>query len=557
MVIVREATTTPSIVSSSTDVADDVRTIAAAHVASCDRPHRVLANVGSSSWREVRRATRRIRDAAHAEAVSNASGRDEHFVLSTISGSDVLSEALTMELLRAEAWRADVLPRAMRRAPETFATNPVLVYAVYLALHQECVVCNIFELVVHESREWAKSVTDDVAAELCDYCQRALARLAGDTAALLDADTDSLEFRIREIEFVLSMSALGVLRGITEAMDDLALSVRSRLLDSRDVSSALVTILDTRPWTRRRRDGVLQLYVDGVWREVSKSEEWDVACRVSKCEAQAWLALRALMCDAQFSWDDRRVAAATKLRRRLNESTIDQIPVLMELASIIDRAAGLDAPPPANTRGFVLEVIPSLRARVIAGGSELFEDAAKKMLEEHFNPNDSDFATRVAEEAIDIASGVSNEEAPIEDITAHTRSVVRIDVLRERRSLSSSEVSFDAILAIECYFTDDEPSEVHTKTSKTRALRRRLRFDDDARNTPLSPFDGKIRVALDARTVAAPVRLRAGPDPRAWITVGSVQIDGFALQLRLDADRDRSSAAYRVADAYISIAAPR
>ncbi|CEF96919.1 unnamed product [Ostreococcus tauri] len=548
MVIVREATTTPSIVSSSTDVADDVRTIAAAHVASCDRPHRVLANVGSSSWREVRRATRRIRDAAHAEAVSNAIGRDEHFVLSTISGSDVLSEALTMELLRAEAWRADVLPRAMRRAPETFATNPVLVYAVYLALHQECVMCNILS---------SLCTSRGNGRRLCDYCQRALARLAGDTPALLDADTDSLEFRIREIEFVLSMSALGVLRGITEAMDDLALSVRSRLLDSRDVSSALVTILDTRPWTRRRRDGVLQLYVDGVWREVSKSEEWDVACRVSKCEAQAWLALRALMCDAQFSWDDRRVAAATKLRRRLNESTIDQIPVLMELASIIDRAAGLDAPPPANARGFVLEVIPSLRARVIAGGSELFEDAAKKMLEEHFNPNDSDFATRVAEEAIDIASGVSNEEAPIEDITAHTRSVVRIDVLRERRSLSSSEVSFDAILAIECYFTDDEPSEVHTKTSKTRALRRRLRFDDDARNTSLSPFDGKIRVAMDARTVAAPVRLRAGPDPRAWITVGSVQIDGFALQLRLDADRDRSSAAYRVADAYISIAAPR
>jgi hypothetical protein len=140
---------------------------------------------------------------------------------------------------------------------------------------------------------------------------------------------------------------------------------------------------------------------------------------------------------------------------------------------------------------------------------------------------------------------------------SHSR-FVRIDILRERRSLSATEVSFDAILTLECDFDEEPPRQITTCTSQLRCLRRKLVIDDKTRSTTLPPFDGKIRVSLNARTVSESVRLRstAGAS-RAWITVGSVTNNGFALQIRLDVDQSQaSSTRYRVGEAYVSVVAP-
>lgn len=514
-----------------------------------------LEKVGSSSWRKLGRALRRLRDAAYAKAVSSERKGDVRSSFTSIISTEVM-EALALELVRAEAWRTEVLPRALRSSPEMFAVNPATTYAASIALHRECVVLNIFELVAHDSEGWSSIASDEVAAELCDYCHRAIARLVSETP-LNDELTASMESRIAEVEFSLSMSALGVLRGITDSIQDLPISICSRLLDSCDATSALAAAVDSKPWMRRSRDGTLRLYIDGSWHEVTKSEEWDVFSGVSKCEAQVWLALRTLVCDARFAWDDRGVAMAERLRRRLNEPIIDQIPVLSDLAATLDRAIALNASHKTKaTRGFVLEIIPCLRAQVFSGGSERFEEAARTMLMEHFNPRNTDFARSIAEDALDLASETVSSNVSIEfDVEKYRSRSVHIDILRERQSLSSTEVSFDTILTLDCDFDKEPPRQIMTSTSKLRALRRKLVIDDKARSTTLPPFDGKIRVSLNARTVSEPVSLRhtAGAS-RVWITVGSVTNHGFAVQIRLDVDRTQGSAVrYCVGEALASV----
>lgn len=541
-----------------------------------------VEDVGSCTWRARRAATRRLRAAAYDEAIGGReSDRDSVASIVSSARDGVVEEGLVRDLLRAETWRVETLPRLAREATEH--DDGALAYALYLTAYHETVVCNLLELVVFANGgEWMVSASDEVTAELVDYCHRAATRVVGDRDDGIDDDEAMtlVERRVEEIDFALSMTCLGILRSVTDVIANVSLGVRARLLDSLDVVSALATLLEKKPWIRRTRDdeAALEIYTDGTWRRVGKAEEWDASLRVQKYEAQVWLSLRALLCDAscrrKYAWDEHRKSTVLKLGRYLNETKMDQLPVLRDLVDVLEEIRALDVTNVADaSRGFILEIVPSLRRAFTSKSPEYFDRVAATMLRERFNTESPDFKRAIAEDLLEACETLST--TPGETSTAletprtttedsNTAAPVRVDIMRERRSLSDSEISFDLIRALEYDFTEDDPVEVRTRSTRTRGLRRKLspRIDGRRRDDPLPAFDGKIRVTHDARTITTSLSLRAlaHGNSHAWITIGALAADGFAAQLRLDADRPGDAAAvgssYRLTDAYVTIAVP-
>jgi len=543
-----------------------------------------VEDVGSCAWRARRAATRRLRGVAYEEAMGGRE-RDRESVASVVSSArdGVVEEGLVRDLLVSETWRVETLPR-LAGAATARDDDGALAYALYLTAYHETVVCNLLELVVFANGgEWMVSASDEVSAELVDYCHRAATRVVGDRRDGRDDDDDGMtvvERRVEEIEFALSMTCLGILRSVTDVIADVSLGVRARLLDTLDVVSALATLLEKKPWIRRTRDdeAALEIYTDGAWRRVGKAEEWDASLRVQKYEAQVWLSLRALLCDAscrrKYAWDEHRKSTVLKLGRYLNETKMDQLPVLRDLADALEEIRALDVTNVADaSRGFILEIVPSLRRAFTSKSPEYFDRVAATMLRERFNTESPDFKRAIAEDLLEACETLST--TPGETSTAletprtttkdsNAAAPVRVDIMRERQSLSDSEISFDLIRALEYDFTEDDPVEVRTRSTRTRGLRRKLspRIDQGRRDDPLPAFDGKIRVTHDARTITTSLSLRAlaHGNSHAWITIGALAADGFAAQLRLDAHRPGDAAAvgasYRLTDAYVTIAVP-
>jgi len=530
-----------------------------------------LENVGSHSWRAQRATIARLRALAYDDAVMcDESDETRPKVASALTRAQKF-ETLLRELLCAETWRAEALPRALALEPKLM-DDVVMNFAIYLTIYHESVLCNLLELSVFERGTYA-DVSDDVVVELADYCHRALVRLNAlamrrdDEDGALD-DDDSIHSKVRDVELALSLSTLGIFRSITDTLSERTLGIQARLLDSYDALGVLVPLLDFKPWLRRHRedDGVLQQYTDGAWCDVHKSDEWDTALRVGKYEAQVWLSVHALLCEPscrrKYRWDETRKATALRLKRHLNESKMDQIPVLRDVARALDELDVATPPPRDMSQGrFILEVIPTIRTALTHGVD--YDQLARTMLQTHFNVRNIELKHQLAADAVAACETFTPPErrvlTPSTPLASTMRAPtsVKIDILRERRSLISSEVSYDTVCAVE-YDLEGDPTEVRTKTSNARGLRRKLaRRSVDADDPEFSSFDGKVRVTYDSRSITAIVRLRptrATDASSVWISVGALRSDGFAAQLKLARVR-ASASAYRLADAYITVAA--
>ena len=211
--------------------------------------------------------------------------------------------------------------------------------------------------------------------------------------------------------------------------------------------------------------------------------------------------------------------------------------------------------------GLIMEVIPTLRIGLTQGVD--FDVLSASIVKHHFNLDDHALKASLARDMATLCDGLSLGEertANIPNASVAASNTIQIDILRERRSLSSSEVSYDNVFSAE-YDAVGEPVEVKTQKSKIRGLRRQLK--ERSVKVSLSTFhhfDGKIRITFDSRTITSLFNLRKSPinsESRAvWISVGTLSSDGFAAQLRLDPSSASAKASYSLSDAYLTIRAP-
>ena len=377
-----------------------------------------LKEVGSTSWVKQHGALEKLNQQAHASASENS----DEFVLEALQTFDKLN-VLIYDLVLTEAWRTKVYPKMQATILENKKTS-----RAYFCLYHEATVVNLLEMVCYHGH--IVGALKDSAVDLVDYVARRLAALqckadefreaaladklqglaAKEVAAKLAAQSpeDELKRQALDIEFSLSVACVGIARYLCQHVSDMSVSGASRLLDHHDLLLSVVPLLENPPWTRAK---VIEVDVpskkegdddDGEKKEKTKKKQrvwqkldagtrkWKVVprdelLRVTKLEAQAWLAVYSLVMHPEvqkrYGFDSFRKSTLLRCRRFINDVLLDQIPVLADLQRFMDQLALVEAPPPTSLAdrqgGLVLEQVPAQQDKALRGLKNYESDQLK------------------------------------------------------------------------------------------------------------------------------------------------------------------------------------
>ncbi len=247
---------------------------------------------------------------------------------------------------------------------------------LYLILYHEAILVGLLEKAFYHSTAIASG--SELLSELADYCYRKTvylnaigldensgSRVLNAEEILKQTDADRLREQQERLEFSCAISALTVVRFISENASSIPISALNRLLVEQDIIQTLIPLLDNKPWSRYHKEK-LQRYVDGRWTDVPSED----LHRVCKTEAQVWLLLNNLLldrdCRSKYTWTEHTRNSVMRLSKYFNELLIDQLPVLSQLRRFVETLAF--APPPASSesRALAIEQISQVRAGMLS-----------------------------------------------------------------------------------------------------------------------------------------------------------------------------------------------
>ncbi|GBG30170.1 Zinc finger MYND domain-containing protein 10 [Hondaea fermentalgiana] len=333
-----------------------------------------VEEVGSATWMKQHLALQKLNLQAHESVQKN----EENFVLEGLVTHDKL-RVVVHELIVIEAWREHVLAdeSVQRHLAER---NSIRGY--HVAFH-EATLCNLLEVVLYH--DYAAQSCGETIVEVVDYCCRRLRWLCersvrdevnnGDDLDASGADQDQnapeldtpearlRDFRrqLRDVVWRCSIAAVSVLRFICEHVTQLPLSVMTRLLDTHDVPCLVVPCIENPPWTRRTSQGQWEKLRDHTWTKVEPKD----LLLLTPLEAQPWLILFNLLCEGEvrkrYHFHSFRKDSLLRTRKYLNQTLVDQLPVLADLQRTFDELVIMDAPPATTSSALVLEQVAEVR----------------------------------------------------------------------------------------------------------------------------------------------------------------------------------------------------
>merc|ERR1711959_416772 len=240
------------------------------HVVEQLHPHEPKT-IGTLQWIEQHCALDRLNVQAH-QSVAN---QTDEFVVEALITFDKLP-LLVHELVLIETFKAKVMP-AMKKDLENLRSG----FKPYLLMYQEAMLANLIEVSLF-SEVATQAVGENGLVELVDWCTRKTHYLNSMTRNEIDephrkktakeyaeeegADIDKQR---RELEFQCCMTALSILRFLSEHMTKLDLGAMGRIISPNDMPMQLVPLLDNNPWTHRTKaNGVLKTFVEGKWEKL-------------------------------------------------------------------------------------------------------------------------------------------------------------------------------------------------------------------------------------------------------------------------------------------------
>lgn len=332
-----------------------------------------VEEVGSPNWMRQHMILQKLNLQAHECVQKN----EENFVLEALVTHDKL-KVIVHELIVIEAWREKVLTND--QILEHLAENNAI--RGYHVAFQEATICNLLEVVLYH--DYAAQSCGETILEVVDYCCRRLQWLtdlsmreddnlqAEEMMKKSAVDMDTPEGRLREfkrqlhdIHWRCSIAAVSVLRFICEHVTSLPLSVMTRLLDTHDVPCMVVPCIENMPWTRRNKQGQWEKLQDHIW---TKVEPQDLLL-LTPLEAQPWLIMYNLLCEGEvrkrYYFHSFRKDSLLRVRKYLNQTLVDQLPILADLQRTFDEITIMDAPPATTSTALVLEQVAEIRETVL------------------------------------------------------------------------------------------------------------------------------------------------------------------------------------------------
>jgi MYND finger len=216
-----------------------------------------------------------------------------------------------------------------------------------------------------------------------------------------------LASQCRDFSFQIGCACVTILRFLSDHLPKLPLAVIGRVLDFHDLALVMVPLLENPPWTRRIKrtvaapapsaDGkasaatpktttVWQKFVDRKWQDVPSSD----LLKLTPMEGQPWLTLYNLLQEPEvrkrYEMHSHRKGTLTRVRRYLNDTLVDQVPLLSELQRTLDEMAVVNAPDVAQAQSvrtaLLLEPVIELQQNVEreAFGHALVQEALKNIV---------------------------------------------------------------------------------------------------------------------------------------------------------------------------------
>ncbi|KAJ3356196.1 Zinc finger MYND domain-containing protein 10, partial [Entophlyctis luteolus] len=175
------------------------------------------------------------------------------------------------------------------------------------------------------------------------------------------SEKQALARQHQELTFCISVTALSIFRYITDHCMDIPLAVLTRILNTNNAVGMLVELVERAPWIQTskcsRGDTVYSIFADGAWRFVDADEMQ----RLGKVEAQVWIALYNLLldneCRRKFNYTDGKKATVLKLRPYIDETLVDQLPVLAHLQRYLDELLIMEISTWALDESFLVEEV--------------------------------------------------------------------------------------------------------------------------------------------------------------------------------------------------------
>jgi hypothetical protein len=320
--------------------------------------------VGNPAWMKQHQDLERLNIQAH----HNAMTRHDEPIVDLMASHDVLP-ILIHELLVIEAWNEKIFPLLVAKITEESTVK------MYIIMYHEATICNILEVLLYHDNIFESNSTDEIFIELADYCYRKLTRLnAGffkthhenidDTKAMLKESSDALlRKQYMDVEFIVSVAAVSIIRYISDHFKLLPGSLIAHMLDGQDIILSIVPLLEEPPWTRQREITVqgkkhwtTQKFFDNKWHDVEPHNR----LQLTRTEGQIWLALYNLMlderCRRRYEYNTHRKNIIIRTARFFTEVLFDQLPLLNELRRHVENLRVVNPPPPTSQSLAIVQV---------------------------------------------------------------------------------------------------------------------------------------------------------------------------------------------------------
>lgn len=193
---------------------------------------------------------------------------------------------------------------------------------------------------------------------------------------------DEIQDSVYDSTYQTAIASVALSRYLCENINEFGPSLVGRICEVHDFPLLMVSLIEEPPWTRRRmleKDGNSQM----IWEKLNEHNEWSAVSsndllRLTKLEGQPWLALYHLTASKvgreSYGLDEYRKTQLMRLRRYLNKTLLDQVPVLEEVARYLDELSIMGVPPSgqgvhrpssnASSSGLLLQRVDSLRESI-------------------------------------------------------------------------------------------------------------------------------------------------------------------------------------------------
>lgn len=169
------------------------------------------------------------------------------------------------------------------------------------------------------------------------------------------------------MEFNCTMTALSLIRFITDHINDLSVPIVHQLMENNDMPCVLVPLLEIKPWLRKNVKGEMEKFEDQKWVVIPPHETG----KLTKTEAQIWLAIYNMFmsreANRKYEVTSFRKSNLLRLRKFINEQLVDQLPMLSQMHRALEEMSMMGENNIAEKNSFIVQQMPEMRTKMIKG----------------------------------------------------------------------------------------------------------------------------------------------------------------------------------------------